>query len=367
VIFNLNFGAALSHRIPAAAIFAHPGFVGFNAPNLQHDIAIVELTQDVPAGVPVYPLHYAAISSGATMTLVGYGASGQGNLGQALGADAAVKRVGGNSADYFEADLDGSSHSAIFVYDFDGAGAANVLGNAGLGNARETCVAAGDSGSPSFISVSGIWKIAGVNTFATTFPGGATTPSIFGTGGGGNLVWPYQSWIQGVLSRPVNDSFANRIALTGAAGTATGTTVGATKEPGEPAHAGNPGAASTWWKWSSMADGTLTIDTAGSGFDTLLAAYTGDAVSRLMLVTMNDNAPNLGIASRISIPMQAGTEYDIAVDGYNGAAGAVVLSWRFAPGASLSDAETPALPGWGVALLAGVLTASVCRAATRQR
>ncbi len=44
-------------------------------------------------------------------------------------------------------------------------------------------------------------------------------------------------------SQPANDSFANAIVLTGATVLTTGSNVGATKEPGEPDHAGNAGGA----------------------------------------------------------------------------------------------------------------------------
>ena len=51
----------------------------------------------------------------------------------------------------------------------------------------------------------------------------------------------------------------------------TGTNVGATKETGEPDHAGNVGGASVWCRWVAPADGTVTFDTFGSNYDTLLA------------------------------------------------------------------------------------------------
>ena len=362
--FTLNFGGDLTHTIAVAAIFPHPGFVAFATPNLQHDIAILELAADVPAGVPIYPLHYGAVGAGSALTLVGYGSSGQGDVGPSVGPDGAVKRAGENSADYFEADVDGSGHNAIFVYDFDGSGAPNFVGNTGLGNSIETCVASGDSGSPSFIKAGGVWKIAGVNTFVTTFPGGPSTASTFGTGGGGNLLWPYQSWIQSILSRPGNDTFANRFSLNGASGATTSSNVGATKESGEPDHAGNAGGASVWWKWSSAGMGTLTVDTAGSGFDTLLAVYTGDAVNALTPVAMNDNAPGLGSASRVSFAVQPGTQYQIAVDGYNGATGAITLNWSFTSSGSRS---VPTLPEWGMLALSAVLVLIAFRRTQRRR
>src|SRR5438552_1669252 len=83
---------------------------------------------------------------------------------------------------------------------------------------------------------------------------------------------------------PANDNFANRIVLSGNSVGTTGTTVAATKEAGEPNHAGNPGGHSIWWSWTAPATGDVTIDTAGSAFDTLLGVYTGASVSALTLV-----------------------------------------------------------------------------------
>src|SRR6185503_6704885 len=88
---------------------------------------------------------------------------------------------------------------------------------------------------------------------------------------------------------PSNDNFASRIVLTGNTVSTTGTTVGATKEAGEPNHAGNSGGHSIWWSWTAPATGDVTIDTTGSSFDTLLAVYTGSSVSALTLVKGDDD------------------------------------------------------------------------------
>ena len=68
-----------------------------------------------------------------------------------------------------------------------------------------------------------------------------------------------------------------------------GTNVAATKEPGEPNHAGNAGGASIWFTWVAQSAGTATIDTSGSSFDTLLGVYTGSPVNSLTTVASNDN------------------------------------------------------------------------------
>ena len=76
------------------------------------------------------------------------------------------------------------------------------------------------------------------------------------------------------------------------------------------------------------------FDTHGSNFDTLLAVYTGSSVGSLTLVASNDdeNPPTI-VSSKVTFTAQAGTAYQIAVDGFAGDSGTIVLNW--APVASL--------------------------------
>ena len=145
--------------------------------------------------------------------------------------------------------------------------------------------------------------------------------------------------------RPANDLFLNRIPLSGGSGSATGTSVNASKESGEPNHAGDSGGTSVWWKWPAPAAGQVSLDTSGSGFAALLAVYTGTTVSSLMPVVASTTG-----SSGVVFQAQAGTEYEIAVDGSGGAAGVVSLHW------SLNAAAAADL-----ALTLGASTASVAR------
>jgi len=89
---------------------------------------------------------------------------------------------------------------------------------------------------------------------------------------------------------PFTDNMNGRNTISGLSGTGVGSNVGATREPGEPNHAGKHGANSIWVTWTSgLLGGVVTLDTAGSSFDTLLAVYTGDSVSNLTLVAANDD------------------------------------------------------------------------------
>ncbi len=122
-------------------------------------------------------------------------------------------------------------------------------------------------------------------------------------------------------SRPLNDDFANRAVLSGNNVVVRSSNVGATFEASEPAHAGVAASTSLWWTWTAPATGSVVTDTAGSGFDTVVGIYTGSAVNALQAVASNDNASGTVTTSRIVFNAVAGTTYQIAVAGKNGASG----------------------------------------------
>jgi hypothetical protein len=139
-------------------------------------------------------------------------------------------------------------------------------------------------------------------------------------------------------------AFAAAEAIAGPRGIVLGDNAAATKEPGEPDHAGNPGGRSIWYRWTARAAATVTIDTFGSDFDTLLAVYRGSSLADLELVAANDDAD--GSQSRVTFRVVEGEEYRIAVDGYGGAAGSIVLNWQvLAPPPNSSFANAVELVG----------------------
>lgn len=354
VLLVFNVSGDRTYQIAASAVFVHPAYAGFNTPNLQNDLAIVELATDLPADVPAYPLRASALAAGTRITVVGYGASGNGDVGATVGGGATVKRVGDNRAERFELAAGGGGEAALYFADFDGGSAPNAFGDAGLGNRVETSLAGGDSGSPAFVATAGgSAELVAVNNFVATFQGGPATVSTFGTGFGGNLLYAYRDWILSVQSRPPNDSFARRSPLTGQAGSVTASSTGATRQPGEPSHAGVGGGRSVWWTWTAPAQGTASIDTAGSGFDTLLAVYRGSTLDSLEAVAANDNAHGTQ-SSRVGFDVQPGEVFLIAVDGAAGAAGEIRLAWHIDGSGTVGDNDIP-LPAWVLALLAASL------------
>jgi len=147
----------------------------------------------------------------------------------------------------------------------------------------------------------------------------------------------------GGFAAPANDQFTDRIALAGSPVLTFGSSTNATKEIGEPNHAGNPGGHSVWWSWIAPANGDVILTTDGSDFDTLLGVYTGSAPGSLSLVASNDDhggsfingvfTNSLFSTSRVRFQALAGIQYQIAVDGFNdgtnAASGNITLSLSF--------------------------------------
>lgn len=125
-----------------------------------------------------------------------------------------------------------------------------------------------------------------------------------------------------------NDAFAAARALSGTADSDTGSNTLASSEPGEPAHDGTAATRSLWWTWTAPASGVLALDTNGSSFDTMLAVYTGSALASLTLQASDDDSGD-GSQSRLELIIAAGTTYRIAVDGFEGATGSIVLNLAF--------------------------------------
>ncbi len=177
---------------------------------------------------------------------------------------------------------------------------------------------------------------------ATVIRSGVTSTSYADTSAAPGTLYYY--WVRAVNSvgtsgfssvdsgyrKISNDAFASAIALSGYSGSVESGTCGATSQSGEPLHADVAGN-SAWWTWTAPALGTMEISTAGSAFDTVLAVYTGSAVGSLSEVASNDDSGMAGDStSRVVFETAgAGTVYRIAVAGYDGTAGHVILSWNF--------------------------------------
>jgi len=123
-----------------------------------------------------------------------------------------------------------------------------------------------------------------------------------------------------------NDNFANARLLEDFSFLDKASSLSASRETGEPAHAGQTAAKSLWWKWTAVGNGRLQVNTKGSSFDTVLAVYTGSSLGALTPVTSNDNVATSVKYSQVDFTTTRGTTYYFAVDGKSGASGAVILN-----------------------------------------
>jgi hypothetical protein len=128
---------------------------------------------------------------------------------------------------------------------------------------------------------------------------------------------------------PLNDNFTNALVITGLNVLLKGTNTAATRELGEPSHAGNTAAHSLWWKWTAPSNQTVFIDTLNSTFPTVLAVYTGTNVASLTTIASDPDGSDL--VDRLNFVAVAGTTYRIVVDGRAGASGTIFLNFRSVP------------------------------------
>lgn len=148
----------------------------------------------------------------------------------------------------------------------------------------------------------------------------------------------------------LSDDFADRLTLVGKpSGTARADNSEATVERSggrqEPRHGGKAGGHSLWFTWKAPASGVATFDTRGSDIDTVLAVYTGTDLNALTMVRdaddhkddddndADDDAEDKArkrrtfFAESLKFEAVAGSEYQVAIDGYNKAIGNVVVNW----------------------------------------
>src|SRR5262249_10837612 len=111
-----------------------------------------------------------------------------------------------------------------------------------------------------------------------------------------------------------NDAFANAVQLDQAPyHELLGANVGATKQPGEPNHCGDPGGASVWYKWTPYFAGKAQAQIL-NGAQQCVAVYTGTGVGSLTAVgtyPFRDDDSNVWFD--VTDPFRT---YYIAVDGH---------------------------------------------------
>jgi len=179
------------------------------------------------------------------------------------------------------------------------------------------------------------WRLNGVNipganaatlTITNAQPADGGSYSVVVANVGGTII---SDSILCLISSPFlsfSDDLDASSTITSASGIGSGSNVGATRETGETNHVGKVGGRSVWLNWIAPATGIATFNTRGSSFDTLLAIYTRTTADLAFVAADEDRGGFL--TSQASFNAVAGTQYFIAVDGFAGASGNIVLSWN---------------------------------------
>ena len=117
--------------------------------------------------------------------------------------------------------------------------------------------------------------------------------------------------------------------ISGSSFTGNGDNTSATNQPGDPPIDGNPASHRLYLRWTAPSgtngNGIMEFTTLGSAVDTVMAIYAGTNLATMVQQTADDDNGGY-LTSRAFIRSIGGTNYLIAVDGFSGAAGPIVLS-----------------------------------------
>ncbi len=145
-----------------------------------------------------------------------------------------------------------------------------------------------------------------------------------------------------------NDACANAIVISAAPYSGTVSTSSATLDASDPAVGCGNGsrAKSVWYSFTAPSNGTLTANTFGSNYDTILAAYTGSC-GAFTAVAGACNDDSTGTQSRISFTATGGRTYHFLVSAYSNNGGTLVFQLTFqgtGPTATPTSTFTPQPP-----------------------
>ncbi|MDX1993046.1 MAG: zinc-dependent metalloprotease family protein [bacterium] len=127
-----------------------------------------------------------------------------------------------------------------------------------------------------------------------------------------------------VSAPPSNDNFANALVVDAFTYVSNVTTTNATNEANDPtlSCAANVGK-TIWYRFTATGSGTVNLSTAGSNFDTAIAAYTGSP-GAFTQVGCNDNGSGQGV---FDLTVTAGTTYYVLIGGKGQTGGAATFTF----------------------------------------
>jgi hypothetical protein len=133
--------------------------------------------------------------------------------------------------------------------------------------------------------------------------------------------------------RPLNDTFAERMLLTGFEGQLNSHNTNATTEPGEPLHVDTT-KRSVWWTWTAPASGLVKFTNRLPSSQCALAVYMGGSLTNLTRVASSP------LSTALSVEVLEGTTYQIAVDGVSGSYGPISIQLELPMPSPVNDSFT---------------------------
>ena len=150
----------------------------------------------------------------------------------------------------------------------------------------------------------------------------------------GALIAPFVVTLAPTPAAAFSDSFATATVIPAGPFTESGDNSGATVEAFEPQGSCviNAATDSVWWKISPTTDIIVSVDTEGSGFDTVLVAWRnlGAGITALTEQGCDDDG-GTGQTSALSFAADAGKNYYIQLQSFSGTNGAFQLNVTTAP------------------------------------
>lgn len=117
------------------------------------------------------------------------------------------------------------------------------------------------------------------------------------------------------MAAPSNDDFAAALLGDGDRLEGSGNNFGATKESGEPDHAGDPGGASVWFGWGAPRSQTVYVRICTEGWEARLGVYRGESLPALRTVAATRIVSAFGSCGELQFRAISSVTYRLAIDG----------------------------------------------------
>ena len=168
----------------------------------------------------------------------------------------------------------------------------------------------------------------GANALAESKFPDAPASALLGSDGGGFSMKVSQLSI--ASAGPTAQSISSFGVVQGYTGSQIFNTTYATTDPAEPIHCNTPGGASYWLTYQPPANGTITLDTIGSSYDTVMEIYSYNLAptSYQDLISLACDHDGVAGGSRVQLAVVRTRQYLVAVAGVNGARGTAYLNYN---------------------------------------